>query len=210
ENDVSSLQQHIDFIGIKDARGKSLLHHAVLGSALDVIDYLMNQDIDLNQKDQLGETAIFDCARKAKLSIAKKLLAKYARVDIKNNREETLLHLASHKGNMDMVRLLVEHKADLNAINFEGRLPIHYAILAGHMDVALYLIEQSKVSYFYLDGNQDSFLHYAARTTNVKMVVHFLEHKLNPNHLNDHFETPLFNAVRAGSKEVIQCLLKYD
>src|SRR5690606_10797699 len=152
--------------------------------------------------------ALFDCARKAKLNIAKKLLAKYARVDIKNNRDETVLHLAAHKDNLDMVKLLLEYKEEHKAKNNEDRLPIHYAILAGHMDVVTYLLEYAKTSYFYLDSSKDSFLHYAARTTNVSMVEHFLEHKLDPNLLNDHFETPLFNAVRFGQKDIVQLLLK--
>lgn len=210
DNDVSNLQKHIDFVGIKDIRGKTLLHYAVLGSSLDVIDYLLNQEIDLNQKDHLGETALFDCARKAKVNIAKRLLSKYARVDIKNNHGETPLHLAAEKGNLDMIKLLVEYKADLNVLTNDDKLPVHYAILAGHLDVVIYLLEQAKQSYFYLDSSQDSFLHYACKTTNEQLVAFFLNHQLDPNLLNDSYETPLFNAVRTGKKEIVTLLLKHD
>ncbi|WP_162146799.1 ankyrin repeat domain-containing protein [Acholeplasma granularum] len=209
-NDVSSLQASIDHINIKDQRGKTLLHHAVLGSANDVIDYLLNQDIDINIVDQMGESAIFDCARKAKLNIAKKLLAKFAKVDLKNNKEETLLHLAAHKGNLDMIQLLVEHGGNLMSLTLEDKLPIHYAILAGHLAVVDYMMENSKLSYFHLDSHKNSFLHYATRTTNIQLIEYFINQKLDTNLLNDYFETPLFNAVRFSTKEVILLLLKYD
>lgn len=210
ENDISNLQSGLDFIGVKDPRGKSLLHYAVLGSALDVIDYLLSQDMDVNMADQLGETALFDCARKGKLLIAKKLLEKFAKIDIQNSRNETVLHLACHKGDEDMVRLFVEKGANLHAKTTEDRLPIHYAILAGQTHLIPYLMEVSKLSWLYADSNSNSFLHYAARTTNLAMIELFLEQQLDPNALNDHFETPLFSAVKYGTKDTVSSLLKAD
>ncbi|MBN3490558.1 ankyrin repeat domain-containing protein [Acholeplasma equirhinis] len=210
ENDISLLQSNLDFIGVKDPRGKSLLHYAVLGSAHDVVDYLLSQDMDVNITDQLGETALFDCARKGKLLLAKKLIEKYARVDIENSRNETVLHLACHKGNLDMVKLLMESGANPMAKTTEDRLPIHYAILAGHEHLIHYLMEVSKLSWFYLDDASNTFLHYAARTTNESLIDLFLNQNLDPNALNDHFETPLFNAAKYGTKDTVMKLLKAD
>ncbi|MFA5692061.1 MAG: ankyrin repeat domain-containing protein [Acholeplasmataceae bacterium] len=210
DNNLASLQSNLDSIGIKDSRGKSLLHHAVLGSANDVIDFLLNQDIDVNITDQSGETSLFDCARKGKVKIATKLITKYANINLKNNRGETILHLAAHKGDFDFVKLLVENGANLNEKTQSDRLPVHYAILAGHVHLINYLMETSNQSWFYLDENQNSFLHYAAKTTNPEMVKLFLNNDLDPNGLNSQFETPLFNAVRQGTKETVLELLKKD
>lgn len=210
ENDVAYLQSNLDFLGIKDAKGKSLLHWAVLGSAHDTIDYLLSQDMDVNITDQQGESALFEVARKGKTQIAKKLLARYAKVDIKNNRNETALHLACHKGDLEFVRLLLEYDANLKAKTYDDRLPIHYAILAGHLDLVSYLMEEGSISWFHVDANQNTFLHYAARTTNTHLIELFLDHGLDPNALNDLFETPFFSAVKYGTKETVQLLLKHD
>ena len=210
DNDISSLQSNLDFIGVKDPKGKNLLHYAVLGSAYDVVDYLISQDMDVNMTDQLGESALFDCARKGKLLIAKKLLGKFAKVDLLNNRNETVLHLACHKGNLDMVKLFIEAGANPLSKTTEDRLPIHYAIMAGHVDLINYLMEVSKLSWFYQDEASNSFLHYAAKTTSLSMVDLFLNQNLDPNQLNDQFETPLFNAVRFGTKDTVLRLLKVD
>ncbi len=210
DNDLAKLQQNLDFIGIKDPKGKSLLHYAVLGSAMDVIDYLLNQDMDTNMIDQSGETPLFDCVRKGKLLIAKKLINRFAKIDISNSKNESLLHLACHKGDLDMVKLLLEHKANLNALTTDDRLPIHYAILAGHVHIVNYLMDISNASWFDLDQSQNSFLHYASRTTNVSLITLFIEKNLDVNALNDQFETPLFNAVKFGTKETVLLLLKHD
>lgn len=209
ENDIQFLQSNLDYLGRKDIRGKTLLHYAVLGSAVDVVDFLLSQEIDTNIQDQSGETALFDCARKGKLVIAKKLISKYAKLDIKNNKNENVLHLAAHKGDLDMVKLFVENGCPVNERTIEGKLPIHYAILAGHRHIVEYLLEVSDVSMFTLDSNQNTFLHYAARTTNVQMIKYFLDEKLDPNQLNDSFETPLFLAVHFGTKETVKILLEY-
>lgn len=210
DNDLANLQLNLDFIGVKDQKGKSLLHHAVLGSAIDVIDYLLNQDMDVNMLDQGGETPLFDCVRKGKLIIAKKLINKYAKIDITNSKNETLLHLACHKGDLDMIKLLLEKKANLNALTTDDKLPIHYAILAGHVNVVNYLMDISNASWFDVDQSQNSFLHYASKTTNVALISLLIEKNLDVNGLNDQFETPLFNAVKFGTKETVMLLLKND
>lgn len=210
ENDLSELQKHIEFTGVKDSRGKTLLHYAVLGSAKDVIDYLLLQDINVNTQDESGESALFDCARKGKIVIAKKLMSRYAKIDLKNNKGETVLHLACHKGDLDMVKLFVEKGGSLKTLTNDNKLPIHYAILAGHIHLIDYLIEMSQISYFDLDLSKNNFLHYAAKTTNVKLIEKFLSHNLDPNQLNEFFETPLFSAVRFGTKETVLLLLNHD
>ncbi len=177
---------------------------------MDVLEYLLSQDIDVNMTDQQGESAIFDAARKGKLLIAKKLIAKFAKIDLMNNRNETILHLACHKGDLDFVKLLVEAEANLTAKTTDDRLPIHYAILAGHKHLVSYLMDESELSWFYVDAHQNTFLHYASRTTNVDLIESFIDHDLDPNALNDYFETPLFNAVKFGTLDTIKVLLKAD
>ncbi len=210
ENDLSYITEHVESLSIVDAKGKTLLHYAVLGSAFDVIEYLLNQDINVNKADYQGETALFDCARKGKLKIAKMLLYKYANTKVLNDRNESLLHLAAHKGDMDLIMLLIENGVPLDVKTSDGKLPIHYAILAGHVHLIPFFIETSKLSWFYTDTYQNTFLHYAAQTTNPFLIELFLDQNLDPNALNDQFESPLFMAARYGTIETTMKLLKAD
>ncbi len=210
ENDLSYIQNHINYINEVDKNGKSLLHYATLGSAHDVIDYLLIQEINLNIQDVSGETALFDCARKGKINIAQKLLKKYANPNLKNNKNETALHLACHKGNMDMIDLLIENGAFLNIKTKDDKLPIHYAILAGHHQHIETLMKKFNIKWDYLDSHLNNFLHYATYTTNPNLVEIFIKYDLDINALNDQLETPIFNAIKHSTPEILKLLLKND
>jgi uncharacterized protein len=207
-NDLSYLEAHLTHLEMVDETYKSLLHHAVHGSAMDVILFLLDQDIDVNLVDIHGETALFDCARKGKLEIAKLLISKFAKVNMINRRGETAFHFAARKGNLNVLKLLVEAGSYTNKKTKDDHLPVHYAILAGKEDVIDYVLKVGEQSWFQKDIRGNTLLHYAARTQSRNMIERFLAQDLNPNDLNDQYETPLFNAIRFGTKETVQCLLE--
>lgn len=210
ENDVDAVRDAMTHLEMVDDKGKSLLHYAVLGSAMDVIDFLLAQDINVNLHDEHGETALFDCARKGKLDIAKRLLTKFAKVNVENRMGETALHLAATKGDPDMIRLLIENGGQTNKKSKDDRLPVHYAVLNGRTDVVGDLLKAGHQSWFQRDFFGNSLLHFATKTASVEMIDLLLNQNLDPNQLNDQFETPMFNAVRYGTVQTIRLLLAND
>lgn len=210
ENDIDYVKRHFSHLDMTDEKKKSLLHYAVQGSAIDVMQYLFDLGVNVNMSDEHGETPLFDCARKGKLDIAKLLLSKFASVNIENRQGELPIHLASFKGDLDMIKLLVESGAFLNKKTAEDKLPVHYAILGGKYEVVSYLLKESKQSWFMKDFHNNSLLHYATKTSNIKMIELLLNQNLDPNALNDQFETPIFNAVRFGTIDTIRMLLLSD
>lgn len=190
--------------------GKSLLHYAVLGSAIDVIKELLKRGINVNSLDNDNETPIFDCARKAKLEIAKLLIINNANLNIKNNKGESLLHLASYKGDKSFIKLLIENDINLNTLTNEGLYPVHYAILASNINIIKTLLSESNQSFLLKDKNNNTLLHYAAKTTNDLNIYYLLSEGLNTNLMNDDFETPIFNAARFGTRETVLALLNND
>lgn len=210
ENNLEYVKLHMTHLEMVDDKKKSLLHYAVTGSAKDVIDYLLNQDINVNLIDQYGETPLFDCARKGKVNIAKRLIDKFANVNIENNRGELPIHLASFKGDLEMIKLLIESGSMLNKKSNDDRLPLHYAIAGGRVNAIDFLVKQSNYHYNVRDTHGNTLLHHASKTSNVEMIDLLLKEGLDPNALNDHFETPLFNAVRFGTRETVHKLLTND
>lgn len=210
QNDLDYVKLNMTHLEMVDEKKKSLLHYAVTGSALDVISYLLSLDINVNMIDQHGETPIFDCARKGKVQIAKLLISKFANVNVENRVGELPIHLAAFKGNLDMIKLLVQSGAYLNKATNEDKYPVHYAIGGGQHEVIDYILKQSKQNYYLKDVYGDTLLHHATKTNNVMMIDALLNQNLNPNALNDQFETPIFNAVRFGSVETIRLLLASD
>lgn len=210
ENDLEFVKLNMTYIDMVDEKKRSLLHYAVLGSALDVLHYLLDMDININLADEHGETALFDCARKAKLDIAKLLIAKYAQVNIENRMGELPIHLAAFKGDMDMIKLLIESGSFLNKKTQEDKLPVHYAIAGGRVDAIPYLLREGRQNWFMKDTYGNSLLHHAAKTSNVQILDMLLNQNLDPNALNSQFESPIFNAVRFGTIETIRLLLASD
>jgi uncharacterized protein len=210
ENDLAYVKTHMTHLEMVDEKGKSLLHFAVMGNASDVFDYLLGLDISVNIVDHHGETPLFECARKAKLQLAKKLILKFARVNIENRSKELPIHLAAFKGDLDMIKLLIESGSFLNKRSADEKLPIHYAIAGGHHQILHFLIDQSKLSWDVQDPLGNTLLHHAAKTSNVQTTKLLLSHRLDPNALNHQFETPLFLAVRYGMMDVLKELLKHD
>src|SRR5690554_998225 len=197
-------------INFKDENGKSLLHFAVLGNAYEVIEELIRRGIDVNLVDNFGESAFFDAARKAKLQIAKLLIINKANLNLANNLGERPIHLAASKGDRRFIDLLIEAKASLDAKTNDNLYPVHYAILNGQIDVIKHLLNNSNQSFLMLDENNNNLLHYAAKTSNDLLIYFLISEGINPNQLNSNFESPLFNAVRFGTKETVNALLNND
>lgn len=193
-----------------DANLKSLLHFAVLGNAYEVIEELIRRGINVNHQDSSGETAFFDTARKAKLQIAKLLIINKANLNISNNLGERPIHLASSKGDKRFIDLLIEAKANLNVLTNMKLYPVHYAITASQIDIIKHLLNSSNQSFLMNDDNNNNLLHYAAQTSNDLLIYFLISEGINPNLLNDNFESPLFNAVRFGTKETVTALLNND
>lgn len=210
QNNLDAVKLNMTHVDMVDDKQKSLLHHAVVGSAMDVIEYLLNLDANVNFVDRYGETPLFDAARKGKVKIAKRLIQQFAQINVPNRMGELPIHLAAFKGDIDMIKLLVESGAYLNKKTEDDRFPIHYAVLGGQYEVLDYLLKESKQSYFLKDDHGNTLLHYGTRTNNVILIDKLLHQNLNPNALNDQFETPIFNAVRFGNTETVRLLLAHD
>jgi len=210
ENDLEFVKMNYSHLEMTDEKRKTLLHYAVVGSAMDVIKYLLDMDINVNMVDQHGESPLFDCARKGKMDIAKLLISKFAQVNIANRSGELPIHLAAQKGDIDMMRLLIESGSYTNKKSDEDKLPVHYAILGGQVEAVPFLLKEGRQSWMQKDIYGNSLLHYATKTTSVRMIELLLNHELDTNALNDQFETPIFNAIRFGSVDTVKLLTAHD
>lgn len=210
DNDLDTLIKEKNILEIKNLKGQTLLHFAIFGGAIETATYLINQGIDVNQTDHSGESALFDCARRSKLELAKLLILNNANPNLANRKDELPIHLACHRGDENMVQLLIEANSILNKKTIDDRLPIHYAILGGQLKILPSLMKLMKISYLINDEYGNTLLHYAARTTNVEMINFLISQGIDVNSLNDQFESPLFSAVKTGSLEVVKALIFED
>lgn len=209
-NDIEFFKNNQYNLEEKSKDGKSLLHYAILGNAFDVVNELIKRGINVNILDNNLESAIFDCARKAKLELAKILIINNANLELKNNLGETIFHLASSKGDREFIELLVENKINTNIETKDGLYPVHYAVLSSNINIIKYLLSLNNQSFSILDKKKNTLLHYAAKTSNDLLIYFLISEGLNINLMNQDFETPLFNAARYGTRETVLALLNND
>ena len=102
--------------------GFSLLHEALSGHKWDIVEFLINEGIDINLKDSGGNTALhYLCDDNSTdynevFKLIKILLDKGANINMQNKKGHTPLINATAKSNgqwFDIFRLLLEHNPNI-------------------------------------------------------------------------------------------------
>lgn len=207
-NKLDQLKENITDINIVDVKGRTLLHWAVIGDAVDVVVWLIKKQININAINEAGETALFESVRRSNFEIAKLLISNNANPNIANRRYELPIHIAAHRGDFKTIQLLIEAQTIITKKDIDDKQIVHYAVLGGHVDLVEKLIDLTKSSYFIKDEYGNTLLHYATRTTNLKMVKFLISKNLDVNSLNDQYESPIFNAVKNDNLDIIKLLVK--
>lgn len=207
-NNLEELKNSLTDINITDSKGRTLLHYAVIGNAVETILWLIKKGINVNAADDSGETALFECVRRSNDDIAKILIANYANPNIANRRYELPIHIAAHRGDWRIIQLLVEAQTIITKKAVDDKQLIHYAVLGGQVELVPKLIELTNISYFVRDEHGNTLLHYATRTSNLLMVKFLVGQGLDVNSLNDQYESPIFSAVKNNHVEITKYLVK--
>lgn len=115
-------------LGIAASPNANPLHDAVMNEDLDQVSELVSGGADVNEKDQMGSTALHWTAYAGLTDISRLLLDKGAEVNVKDKLGGlTPLHWAVLKARTDMVDLLIARGADVNALDNDGDTPLDYA-----------------------------------------------------------------------------------
>ncbi|MBP1942947.1 ankyrin repeat domain-containing protein [Cytobacillus luteolus] len=116
-------------------------------ASLDLIDQLLN-NVEVDQKDMTGSTALHYASRKGSAHVVNKLLDAGADPTITNSLAETPLLLASARGHSEVVKALIEKGSNVNEIDSNGWSPLMLAISNDHIEAALSLIKkEANVNY---------------------------------------------------------------
>ena len=101
-----------------------------------LLDYM---HVDVNCKNDDGDSPLFHALENGKVSAAMFLIEHGADINATGNGNETPLHCAA-RFDLGLVKYLVEHGLDVNASNKRGAPPLHHAIVFGRLDIADYLV----------------------------------------------------------------------
>ncbi|KAK3879252.1 hypothetical protein Pcinc_016163 [Petrolisthes cinctipes] len=106
----------------RDARGWTLLHHAVYKSAYEVCELLLECEGDVNAVDSHSRTPLLLAAYRGNHKIMELLLSHGSDVNKQDWTGQTALHWAASEGSTDTVQVLLDHGADTTIVSHAGLL----------------------------------------------------------------------------------------
>lgn len=186
-------------VNVKDHRGMTPLHYAVLWNDRDLIQILGRRGAWLA-----------DAHIAAGLSEIGQLLDFLARDGSLNKPDyfrNTPLHWAAMSGATEAAEVLLQRGAKVNEKNDQGRTPLMLAAAGGHTETVLALLHK-KAPVKSTDLNGDTALHSAVRGRNPQVVAALLKSGAKPAAANKRGDTPLALAERLGLKDIAALLKK--
>jgi ankyrin repeat protein len=212
ELDINAIQPH------KHSRTALMLASSASEEREDVVECLLGRsDIDVNQQDIYGYTALSLAAEIGYYMIAETLLNKKDTegnrvVDINsvNKTGSTALSLAAAAGQNGIVELLLDHDADTSIRDLEGGgTALMRAVDNGHFNIVKIMISRNTNTHI-VDDLGRSLLH-SASINGYADIVKFLvemEDGLDPNLRDRNGLTALHDTARTGQPDVTKLLLE--
>jgi ankyrin repeat protein len=170
----------------------------------DVARLLIEKGAMIDDQANLTEgTPLIRAAEDDRLDVARVLVEHKANVNARNCVEETPLHFACRNGDLAMVKLLVEHGADPLAADSERATPLWHAAGGAfyenppekqHAAIAEFLATHG-ASLSAKNGEGETLLHLAAKTTRVEVAKYLLRAGLDVNARMRNGITPLHYAA---------------
>ena len=154
--------------------------------------YLKSQSdkIDIEAKDNWGNTALIISAGRGYLDIVQYLVKKKANIEAKNNYGETALIISAGRGYLDCVKSLCQEGANIEAKNKYGDTALIHSAIFGELACMRYLVEQgADINASNEDG--DTALIWSAVKDDLACVKYLVEQGADINVENKYEETAL-------------------
>lgn len=186
-------------INTQDKSGTTALHYAVSYDLDKIVRQLANRsDIQINVRNQGGNTALSIAIQRRNTELAKFLIAKGADINLPDAHGHNPLHIAVLNGNQILAKYLVELGAKINVINVYNETPLIIAIRDNYPLIAEILL-QKKPEVSVQDRLGNTALHYAALNNNVAQIQQLVTQDDEVIHIrNLNQMTPLATATLFG------------
>ncbi|MFI3329847.1 MAG: ankyrin repeat domain-containing protein [bacterium] len=204
-NNLFELKKYLQFgdINIINSNSKSLLHYSVEFKAIDCINLLVDNYINLNLKDIKQQTPIFDAAIKGNLGILKLLIKSGCDVNVTDEYGNIPLFYAIKTNNVAIVDLLTIH-SDLSIRNNKKEDALFIAIKFKYNNIDKFINNNLNI----MNYQNETALFYAVKYNNLTLLKEYCNRYLiNQKNLNK--ETLFFYAVKYSSRDVIRFLLEF-
>ncbi|XP_076100725.1 uncharacterized protein LOC143069804 [Mytilus galloprovincialis] len=188
---------------------RTALHFAVKKHQIDVVDFLLSQNVDVNVQsnpDKVSPLALAMVSR-FKDIVEKLLKVKNIDLDIRNSSNEGPVILAMHLVDEEMFGMLLDAGASPNVTDDRG----NSALMLGTVRGACYVkkLISKGVNLNARNRRHESALFFATYVENEEIVQMLLQAGADPNLTSSDGTTALLTACYQGSTKIVQILVNH-
>lgn len=190
----------------RNEKQETPMHSAVSGGHLDIVEFLMAAEADVNVQDNQKRTPLHLACFGGHKDIAEELISHGANLEARFANGTTPLFWTVPGGHTEVFELLVNKGADIDVKTDDGANLLHTVAMYGQKDMAKLLIEKG------VDVNRTSDdgtapINYAAARGHKEVLELLIDKGADVNAGDDRGYTPLRISVLLGQKEVVEILL---
>ncbi len=172
------------------------------------ITFLKRGGIDVNKRDESGNTPLIYACMKNARDLVKLLLENNADASLGNQQDRMPLHFAAETGNSEIIALLTGAGADVNCTDKNGQTPLMVMAQRGKTDAALKFIQNPDIDINIKDNDNLMAIDYAT-SSGLRELVKALS-QTEEEHTDASGNTTLHHACWNEQGEVVKVLLEKD
>lgn len=185
------------------------LNMAASLGAYECVLMLLDQDVDINGEDGIGNLVTHSSCFSGNLKIVKLIDEYGCDFTLENKNEELPIHSAAENNQIEVVHYLLEN--DISCINHTNcflMTPLSIAIQNNYYQLSKTLISYNSDLNVY-DENHNTLIHFAVMKSSIEMVSFLLSFKKIPiDAHNFQGETSLLLAAKKGNIEIMKLLIQ--
>ena len=198
-------------VRVTDNEGDTCLTLAAYFGRIETVRYLVGlKDVDVNQKDTDGHTALFLTADKNHPDVAKVLIDAGADIEAKDEEGCSPLLVASKAGALDTMKMLLKAGADVNVTYTQdnvGHTCLTLAAFHRHIETVRYLVGLPEVDVNQA-GDDWTALHWAGQEDFPDVVEVLIDAGADVEANDENGRSPLLLASKDGSLDTVRMLVK--
>ncbi|KAL3862651.1 hypothetical protein ACJMK2_008605 [Sinanodonta woodiana] len=194
---------------LKEEEDKTPLHMASNCGYVEIVDFLCQHGVPLDDVDSDGNTPLLVASDKGHVDVMKLLLEKGANKNAKNKNEEGAIFLMVKQKNKEGLELLQKYDCDINSKDNLSQSPLYEAITSNDEELLGIILGWPRLDIRSKDKMGFSPLCYACKKGNIYAVKRLLDMGADINDQRENTgHTCLHLAVYNNRRDIVDYLLK--
>ncbi|KAF5281784.1 hypothetical protein FQR65_LT14531 [Abscondita terminalis] len=184
------------------------LCQAVKRGAIFTVKKLLENDFDIDKKNENGETLLMIALESCEVGVADYLITRGASLNLTNNRGYSSLHYAASVGDVVNVRRHLDSGVDIDIADINGDTPLFTACFSNNRNVVKLLLERkARVELSPMNNPKQTCLHYAVERGWDDVVLQILDTGFFVDKRNARGSTALMTAISFKNPHIVRLLL---